>query len=91
MAQLQQTATEKLSHPHSIGIQLQHKGMPHGLGLLTTVASLPPKYRSRYLNLKTRCEIPLDLTLKLPSPLPHGDVPMAATFAEVYSELFGQK
>jgi len=86
MAQLQQTATEKLSHPHSIGIQLQHKGMPHGLGLLTTVASLPPKYRSRYLNLKTRCEIPLDLTLKLPSPLPHGDVPMAATFAEVYSE-----
>nr|XP_016994182.2 zinc finger protein 92 homolog [Drosophila takahashii] len=82
MAQIQ----EQLSHPHSIGIQLQHKGMPHGLGLLTTVASLPPKYRSRYLNLKTRCEIPLDLTLKLPSPLPHGDVPMAATFAEVYSE-----
>ncbi|XP_039485006.1 insulinoma-associated protein 1a [Drosophila santomea] len=78
--------TEKLSHPHSIGIQLQHKGMPHGLGLLTTVASLPPKYRSRYLNLKTRCEIPLDLTLKLPSPLPSSDVPMAATFAEVYSE-----
>lgn len=77
---------EKLSHPHSIGIQLQHKGMPHGLGLLTTVASLPPKYRSRYLNLKTRCEIPLDLTLKLPSPLPSSDVPMAATFAEVYSE-----
>ncbi|XP_016988513.1 transcription factor Sp5 [Drosophila rhopaloa] len=78
--------TEKLNHPHSIGIQLQHKGMPHGLGLLTTVASLPPKYRSRYLNLKTRCEIPLDLTVKLPSPLPSSDVPMAATFTEVYSE-----
>ncbi|XP_017066474.1 insulinoma-associated protein 1 [Drosophila eugracilis] len=81
--------TEKLSHPHSIGIQLQHKGMPHGLGLLTTVASLPPKYRSRYLNLKTRCETPLDLTLKLPSPLPTSDVPMAATFTEVYSENVG--
>ncbi|XP_017128071.1 zinc finger protein 93 [Drosophila elegans] len=89
MAQTQtqtQTQAEKLNHPHSIGIQLQHKGMPHGLGLLTTVASLPPKYRSRYLNLKTRCEIPLDLTVKLPSPLPQSDVPMAATFAEVYSE-----
>ncbi|KAH8298645.1 hypothetical protein KR018_005742 [Drosophila ironensis] len=78
--------TETLKHPHSIGIQLQHKGMPHGLGLLTTVASLPPKYRSRYLNLKTRCEIPLDLSVKLPSPVPSSDVPVATAFAEVYTE-----
>ncbi|XP_017092400.2 insulinoma-associated protein 1 [Drosophila bipectinata] len=78
--------TETLKHPHSIGIQLQHKGMPHGLGLLTTVASLPPKYRSRYLNLKTKCEIPLDLTVKLPSPVPSCDVPVATTFTEVYTE-----
>ncbi|XP_020801453.1 zinc finger protein 771 [Drosophila serrata] len=84
--QTQSQGTETLRHPHSIGIQLQHKGMPHGLGLLTTVASLPPKYRSRYLNLKTRCEIPLDLSVKLPSPLPSIDVPMATTFTEVYSE-----
>ncbi|KAH8260663.1 hypothetical protein KR038_011660 [Drosophila bunnanda] len=84
--QTQIQGTETLRHPHSIGIQLQHKGMPHGLGLLTTVASLPPKYRSRYLNLKTRCEIPLDLSVKLPSPLPSSDVPMATTFTEVYSE-----
>ncbi|XP_017136823.1 gastrula zinc finger protein XlCGF53.1 [Drosophila miranda] len=64
----QQTQTSTLCHPHSIGIQLQHKGMPHGLGLLTTVASLPPKYRSRYLNLKSKCEIPLDLSVKPPTP-----------------------
>ncbi|XP_022219588.2 zinc finger protein with KRAB and SCAN domains 8 [Drosophila obscura] len=63
-----QTQTSTLCHPHSIGIQLQHKGMPHGLGLLTTVASLPPKYRSRYLNLKSKCEIPLDLSVKPPTP-----------------------
>ncbi|KAH8398059.1 hypothetical protein KR215_000432 [Drosophila sulfurigaster] len=88
------------SHPHMHSIQLLHNatagGMPHGLGLLTTVASLPPKYRSRYLNIKTKCEIPLDLSVKPPSPEPvalpvaeteaSSDVPMATTFAEVQSE-----
>ncbi|XP_013116586.2 insulinoma-associated protein 1 [Stomoxys calcitrans] len=49
-------------HGHSI------QGMPHGLGLLTTVASLPPKYRSRYLKIQTKCEIPLDLSVKPLSP-----------------------
>ncbi|XP_034483480.1 insulinoma-associated protein 1a [Drosophila innubila] len=86
-------------------IQLLHNasagGLPHGLGLLTTVASLPPKYRSRYLNMKTKCEIPLDLSVKPPSPVPMPipmpmpiptvpmsscDVPMATTFAELHSE-----
>ncbi|XP_060658531.1 insulinoma-associated protein 1a [Drosophila nasuta] len=79
------------SHPHMHSIQLLHNatagGMPHGLGLLTTVASLPPKYRSRYLNIKTKCEIPLDLSVKPPSPEPvalpvaetSSDVPMATT------------
>lgn len=77
-------------HPHTHSIQLLHNatagGLPHGLGLLTTVASLPPKYRSRYLNIKTKCEIPLDLSVKPPSPVPGGDVPMATAFAEVPSE-----
>ncbi|KAM8709846.1 hypothetical protein ACLKA7_016623 [Drosophila subpalustris] len=77
------------AHPHMHSIQLLHNasagGLPHGLGLLTTVASLPPKYRSRYLNIKTKCEIPLDLSVKPPSPVP-SDVPMATTFAEVRSE-----
>ncbi|BFF98531.1 zinc finger protein 184 [Drosophila madeirensis] len=99
LPQQTQTQTSTLCHPHSIGIQLQHKGMPHGLGLLTTVASLPPKYRSRYLNLKSKCEIPLDLSVKPPTPTmelqeehaelnpisDETDVPMATTFAEVYS------
>ncbi|KAH8369672.1 hypothetical protein KR093_000561, partial [Drosophila rubida] len=89
------------SHPHMHSIQLLHNatagGMPHGLGLLTTVASLPPKYRSRYLNIKTKCEIPLDLSVKPPSPPPvalplpvpmavpetSSDVPVATTFASV--------
>lgn len=81
------------SRPHSLppsythSIQVLHNvaagagGMPHGLGLLTTVASLPPKYRSRYLNIKTKCEIPLDLSVKSPSP-----VPMATALAELQSE-----
>ncbi|EDW70128.1 zinc finger protein CKR1 [Drosophila virilis] len=77
-------------HPHTHSIQLLHNatagGLPHGLGLLTTVASLPPKYRSRYLNIKTKCEIPLDLSVKPPSPVPSSDVPMATTFTEVHSE-----
>ncbi|KAH8398745.1 hypothetical protein KR222_002531, partial [Zaprionus bogoriensis] len=68
------------THTHTHSIQLLHNatagGLPHGLGLLTTVASLPPKYRSRYLNLKPKCEIPLDLSVKLASP-----VPMASTTA----------
>lgn len=68
------------SYSHSIG------GMPHGLGLLTTVASLPPKYRSRYLNIKTKCEIPLDLSRKSMSPQLECEVPMAANFTEVYTE-----
>lgn len=76
-------------HPHTHSIQLLHNatagGLPHGLGLLTTVASLPPKYRSRYLNIKTKCEIPLDLSVKPLSPVPSVDVPMATTFAEVPS------
>lgn len=81
------------SRPHSLppsythSIQVLHNvaagagGLPHGLGLLTTVASLPPKYRSRYLNIKTKCEIPLDLSVKPPSP-----VPMATALAELQSE-----
>ncbi|XP_032599252.1 insulinoma-associated protein 1 [Drosophila grimshawi] len=77
-------------HPHTHSIQLLHNatagGLPHGLGLLTTVASLPPKYRSRYLNIKTKCEIPLDLSVKPPSPVPLSDVPIATAFAEVLSE-----
>ncbi|XP_037816017.1 B-cell lymphoma 6 protein homolog [Lucilia sericata] len=60
--------------------------MPHGLGLLTTVASLPPKYRSRYLNIKTKCEIPLDLSRKSMSPQLECEVPMAANFTEIYTE-----
>ncbi|KAM7355808.1 nervous fingers 1 [Cochliomyia hominivorax] len=68
------------TYTHSIG------GMPHGLGLLTTVASLPPKYRSRYLNIKTKCEIPLDLSRKSMSPQLECEVPMAANFTEVYTE-----
>lgn len=90
------SATVSGNHRHMHSIQLLHNatagGMPHGLGLLTTVASLPPKYRSRYLNIKTKCEIPLDLSVKPPSPSPlptsvsSSDVPMATTFAEVHSE-----
>ncbi|XP_065360704.1 serendipity locus protein H-1 [Calliphora vicina] len=68
------------TYSHSIG------GMPHGLGLLTTVASLPPKYRSRYLSIKTKCEIPLDLSRKSMSPQLECEVPMAANFADVYTE-----
>lgn len=68
------------TYAHSIA------GMPHGLGLLTTVASLPPKYRSRYLNIKTKCEIPLDLSRKSLSPQLECEVPMAANFTEVYTE-----
>lgn len=90
------TATGSISssnRPHALppsythSIQVLHNvaagagGMPHGLGLLTTVASLPPKYRSRYLNIKTKCEIPLDLSVKPPSP-----VPMATALAELQSE-----
>ncbi|XP_017840472.2 insulinoma-associated protein 1 [Drosophila busckii] len=79
------TPTTQTTHTHSI--QLLHNGsMPHGLGLLTTVASLPPKYRSRYLNIKTKCEIPLDLSVKPPSPVPSCEVPMPSTFTEVQSE-----
>lgn len=89
----QAIATATGSRPHSLppsythSIQVLHNvaagaaGLPHGLGLLTTVASLPPKYRSRYLNIKTKCEIPLDLSVKPPSP-----VPMATAFAELQSE-----
>lgn len=91
--QHQAIATATGSRPHSLppsythSIQVLHNvaagagGLPHGLGLLTTVASLPPKYRSRYLNIKTKCEIPLDLSVKPPSP-----VPMATAFAELQSE-----
>lgn len=89
----QAIATATGSRPHLLppsythSIQVLHNvaagagGLPHGLGLLTTVASLPPKYRSRYLNIKTKCEIPLDLSVKPPSP-----VPMATAFAELQSE-----
>ncbi|XP_061398707.1 insulinoma-associated protein 1 [Musca vetustissima] len=72
--------------------------MPHGLGLLTTVASLPPKYRARYLKIQTKTEIPLDLSVKPLSPQtqhtarpqttpnPDNEVPMAVNFTEVYTE-----
>ncbi|XP_067642691.1 uncharacterized protein nerfin-1 [Eurosta solidaginis] len=78
---------------HSI-VQMASRQIPHGLGLLTTVASLPPKYRSRYLNLKVKSETPLDLSVKPNSPVPHADnadeivsdVPMATAFTEVYTE-----
>ncbi|XP_014094506.3 zinc finger protein 8 [Bactrocera oleae] len=88
------TTTATAGAQHSI-VQMASRQMPHGLGLLTTVASLPPKYRSRYLNLKAKCETPLDLSVKPNSPVPTNnnnseelanDVPMAATFAEVYTE-----
>ncbi|XP_005182390.1 zinc finger and SCAN domain-containing protein 30 [Musca domestica] len=79
-------------HGHSFG------GMPHGLGLLTTVASLPPKYRARYLKIQTKTEIPLDLSVKPLSPQtnhttspqttpnPESEVPMAVNFTEVYTD-----
>ncbi|XP_055904008.1 insulinoma-associated protein 1 [Eupeodes corollae] len=54
-------------HSHQIQHH-QHHSITSGLGLLTTVAQLPPKYRSRYLNLKTKFEIPLDLSVKPFSP-----------------------
>lgn len=88
------TTTTAASAQHSI-VQMASRQMPHGLGLLTTVASLPPKYRSRYLNLKAKCETPLDLSVKPNTPVPissnnteelANDVPMAATFTEVYTE-----
>ncbi|XP_028901992.2 zinc finger protein 232 [Zeugodacus cucurbitae] len=90
------TTTTTAGAQHSI-VQMASRQMPHGLGLLTTVASLPPKYRSRYLNLKAKCETPLDLSVKPNSPVPtnnnnnnteesDNDVPMAATFTEVYTE-----
>ncbi|XP_075161460.1 nervous fingers 1 [Haematobia irritans] len=86
----------QILHGHSI------QGMPHGLGLLTTVASLPPKYRSRYLKIQTKSEIPLDLSVKPLSPqmatpvssssasssssVESEEVPMAVNFTEVYTE-----
>ncbi|XP_012157212.1 zinc finger and BTB domain-containing protein 11 [Ceratitis capitata] len=97
MATITTTTTAGSTAQHSI-VQMASRQMPHGLGLLTTVASLPPKYRSRYLNLKAKCEIPLDLSVKPNSPVPNtnetttngeeivNDVPMASTFTEVYTE-----
>ncbi|XP_037935916.1 protein sister of odd and bowel [Teleopsis dalmanni] len=86
----QQQQQQQHSQQHQHSIQLLHTAatnhMPHGLGLLTTVASLPPKYRSRYLNIKTKCEIPLDLSVKPNSPEIANDVPIATTFTEVYTE-----
>lgn len=76
----QQQNHNNSTYAHSIS------GMPHGLGLLTTVASLPPKYRSRYLNIKTKSEIPLDLSRKPMSPQLVNDVPVASNFTEVYTE-----
>uniref|UniRef100_A0A1A9W535 C2H2-type domain-containing protein n=1 Tax=Glossina brevipalpis TaxID=37001 RepID=A0A1A9W535_9MUSC len=78
--QQQQQQHNNSTYAHSIS------GMPHGLGLLTTVASLPPKYRSRYLNIKTKSEIPLDLSRKSMSPQLVNDVPIASNFTEVYTE-----
>lgn len=71
---------------HHIHRTASGSSMPHGLGLLTTVASLPPKYRSRYLSIKTKCEIPLDLSVKQLSPQIANDVPIATSFTEVYTE-----
>ncbi|XP_017480864.1 PREDICTED: insulinoma-associated protein 1a [Rhagoletis zephyria] len=91
MATITTTNTAAASAQHSI-VQMASRQIPHGLGLLTTVASLPPKYRSRYLNLKSKFEIPLDLSVKPNSPVPTNteeianDVPMASTFTEVYTE-----
>ncbi|XP_054731968.1 zinc finger protein 232 [Anastrepha obliqua] len=85
------TTTTTADAQHSI-VQMATRQIPHGLGLLTTVASLPPKYRSRYLNLKAKLETPLDLSVKPNSPVPTNtdeianDVPMATTFTEVYTE-----
>ncbi|XP_055854079.1 zinc finger protein 681 [Episyrphus balteatus] len=57
------TLSQQSHHHHH-----HHHSITSGLGLLTTVAQLPPKYRSRYLNLKTKFEIPLDLSVKPFSP-----------------------
>ncbi|XP_073836483.1 nervous fingers 1 [Musca autumnalis] len=92
-ASLHHSSSLQVLHGHTIG------GMPHGLGLLTTVASLPPKYRARYLKIQTKTETPLDLSVKPMSPQttessaspqttpnPDNEVPMAVNFTEVYTE-----